>query len=651
VRLPWPGDYPAPFALTTAGSPHNFCIFTRYRVVGWNVFRRGVKSCYILSRRLRLAVLVCALATASVRASEDACRFVGNPLTECAGEVWPQDELTDVAPASVDYSGVKKCKMWWWAEYARAYHYEPLTQWSDNIQDALTQKLDMPSIVATIGYAPLPPRPKINENTPPTSTCSLPKPEQERALIEKLRNLNLRNFSQDMLDTLVAHCFAFEVGTAVWRRIASQVVGSYILTLGDINIIILAKPRFSMLASAASPSTPGDAISYTAVGACPIDKDPRLCVEEYFINPEATTHYGFPETWVHHMSALPFRTDLQGLFLDGATAPRTIEMVLTANGTIGFLELRENAEPKSLPITLYHGQLALQTTESFCDPKATTRNHLMLRPLALGDRIQKYYRKIAVYQPADFPPADLAKPGMVERGCGEPIPVSEWAAKTANALKHVGRLGFPLEAMYRAAANERFKHKIKEGGWRNSRAQSIYGEWRKSFIDTPILRGESFEKQAVNFVLSNQHRVHDKDVGYRTIEIGGKPATEVWYYYKTVPAWTDDEGEPRASIVVTRLKHHDEVFAKSVIAPLAELENSCAAESIRKQGFLNAMYALFNTAPLQAGNGEVGRVFMAATYENIFGKPLMLMKKFANVELDASTLTADDFAKKYRPLL
>lgn len=607
-------------------------------------------------------------AQAEIDSSPVVCPQKDHIQQVCAAETYTPEQMfggtKEFDPFTFDYRAAGKCKLWWWAEYARHFHYAPLSEWAEDVQDSLIERVDQKALYNALGLAPRPPYVGLNENGPPQEKCSLPTPGEESHLVDRLRHLNLRSLSQKSLDELLSHCMAFRVATAAWMSIGTRVVDSYVIPIGDINILIWARTHVGAVnlamgsmegvSDAAASSASGD-IRYTAVGACPIDQDPRVCVEKYLSDlPPGSNQgvYGFKKGYDHTLNALPYRTDLDGFYMNRADEPKEIRFQVDDMGYMRFTRILDSDTRETLKITLYDGQLALVSSEIYCDPVNPRRKRLALVPLAFGDRLGDLQDDLGVYTPSDFPESQSHPTGMLQKGCGKPISYSEWAAQTANGLKHIAFHGLPsVDTLYRTAAAERFRRIVKDEGLRELNDSAVYGAWRKSYTDTAITN-EAEEKIGVHFVIDPDGNGHTegKEDASRVVYIDRVPATQVWYHYHSIPIWANAKDNIRAHIVVSHLKEFDALYEISM-AKFNKVATRCAPEPEQKKLFMEGTYYLLNAAPLQAGSGAVAKAFLAALYANLFGKKLDAISSMDQIDFDAWTMPQTDFNDKYLSMI
>lgn len=593
------------------------------------------------------------------------CPFVANIQNECGKESYTADGLFGpeggVEAWSKDYSRVDRCKLWWWADHVQTWQYAPLTEWSTYMKDALMENMDRGIIFDTIGLAPVPPYPKLNDKDRPTTSCQVPTGQDWVYLSEKLRRLNLANVTPETLYAFVKGCLAFEVEASVWKRISTTVIASYVLPIGDMNFIILAQTRVTSSTNpykdrpeALREAKQEVGVDFTTVGACPVSKDPRNCVEELIREQGHRSTFGFSKGYVHQFGALPFRPDVDSLYSGGGIdGPLDMEMQVQEDGNTYFFLLHKNSTRSRVTLALGEdGGLAFNTDERVCDPDNAEGRKLQLRPIAFADRVKKLYKELAAYGSWDFPETKRNATSGIEKGCKSGKSYSEWAAETANAAKHYAYHGMPWDTLFRSTAHQRYKWSLKARGIPQIRDNLVYGLWRKDAQETPLIYGSTFENQAAAFARKSSGNAQEpapNSITYRTIMIDEIPATEVWYYAKPISFWPGQDIQGR--VIINHLKNYNEIYSRSVIAKLTQLSTTCGDLKSHKRGFLAAMYALFNASPLQKGNEIVSKAFMAGAYHHIFGYKIRAMKKLIEIDFDAQTMGLDQFIEKYLPLI
>jgi hypothetical protein len=606
-------------------------------------------------------------ATPDVDAPVTICPNKDHIQAICALETYTPEQVftpnKDFDPFTTSYSAAGRCKLWWWAEYARNFHYAPLSEWAEDVQDSLIEKVSQAQLYDSLGPAPRPPRVKLNENGPPQAACMPPAPNEEARLIDHLRRFNLRSIPQRTLDDLVSHCLAFQVATAAWMAIGTRVVDSYVIPIGDINLLIWARTHVGAmnlaLGSINETSDAGlsvsDEIRYAAVGVCPVDQDPRVCVENYLSElPPGANYgvYGFKQGYDHWLDALPYRTDLDGFYMNRESSPKRIHLVIDKMGYLQFSRTLDSKNREPLQITLYDGQFALVSSEPYCDPLNPERQRLALVPLAMGDGLTDLQENLGAYTASDFPESSHRPVGMMQKGCGKPVSYSDWAAQTANALNHIAHHGVSIDVLYKTAAAERYRRRLKNEGLREVSNDLVYGKWRSTFTDT-VLINEPDEKRGVRFVLDSDGNGHTegREDASRVLYVDQVPATQVWYHYRSVPIWPNAKDNIRAHILVSHLKSFDSLYTTSAMARFNKVASQCASEADQKRVFMEATYALLNAAPLEAGNGPVAKVFIAALYENLFGKKIDAMSSMDKIDLDAWMMPQAEFIDKYLSMI
>lgn len=564
-----------------------------------------------------------------------------------------------VNPWHENYTRVDRCKLWWWADQAQTYRYAPLTEWASYVKDALLEDVERSVIFETVGLAPLPPPAKLNESKRPSSNCKVPTGQQWLFLSEKLRRLNLLQLTPELLNELVQHCLAFPVEASVWKTISTAVISSYVIPLGDLNFVVLAQTHFTLNGPpkmnrpenfvAASKEF---GVSFTTVGACPVKKDPRNCVEEFIRETKGPAQFAYPNGFTHAMSALPGRADIDSLYSGGGiTGALDIELEITPDGNVHFFHERKDGHKKRVNLAIDEdGLLALETDDRLCDPESDQGKPLTLRLIAYGERANGLFKELAAYGPHDFPESKRLAASGVEKGCKSGRSYSEWVAETANAAKHYAYHGMPWDTLYRSTAYQRYKWSLKSKGIPQIRDNLVFGMWRKDAQESPLKYGSKFETQATDFAqIGGDGKRSPASITYRTIVIDDLPATEVWYYSKPLSYWPGQQAQ--GHVVINHLKNFNEIYSRSVIAKLTQLSTTCGTLKDHKRGFLAAMYALFNAAPLQKGSEAVGKAFMAGAYHYLFGYKIRAMKELVDIDVDAQTMSLDNFIKYYLPLI
>jgi len=554
-------------------------------------------------------------------------------------------------PWSATYEREDRCRLWWWAHQVDQWRYAPLTEWASLLKDGLMENVEGKKLFKILEYAPVPPRKSLNAHERPMATCEPLSGREQKALSAKLQKLNLKNLSGPLIKELVNHCLAFEVETAIWKRISTRIVSSYIIPVGDIYFMVVAYPALLLPQTQRKLASVGNApeagMAYSTVGQCPISKNPRYCVEEYLGDGADNINFGFPRGFTHDLKGLATQANLD-TFFEGGALSRPLDLTLSLNerGELSFSYTRPDGREVAAVLGLQDGQLALFTHQYLCDVGPETRTPLVLRPLAYPKPMANLFETISTYTPSDFPQAKTRLAGGVEKGCHTEKSYSQWAADTANAAKHYAHHGMPIDSLYRAIAHQRFRGRIEAEDTPIIETNLTFGKWRHRKVEVPILLGAYGEEQGIAMIKRRPEPGGDNRL-YQRINVDGITAHEIWYYENPTAVWAEKRKNAQAHIIVKRFNNPGEIYEQSVIARLVKLETTCQTPDYQKTEILRAMYALLQAAPLEKGNELVAKVFLAAVYESIIGKKLEAMSEFRNLEIDALTMTFDEFSERY----
>ncbi len=554
-----------------------------------------------------------------------------------------------------------RCKMWWWASEVHHWNYPPLTEWAEDAQDALMSSGDPKDASALLGPAPEAPHSKLVSSPEPSSSCEFAMGPQSQDLVDILRTLDFGQLHSRDIRELVDHCIAFEVAATTWKRMEGNVIEAFLLPVGDINIVIFGQTTFKpieTIEAGVAGTVPDGKISYRAIGTCSVGENPKFCVED-FMHADSISPLTSDREFHHEFKVGPYRTDLDGLLDNRWPQTRKVDLRFDENGKLAFYPEWDSDDSSSsfrshpLRVSLYQGHLALVTNEKQCtEYGATATTEVYLRPLAFGDVLDKLYSKELMYEPKDFPAPNTSKQpdSAVERGCNNSKSYSLWASEEANAALHMAHHNLPFDNLYHAIAADRRLWKVNGDRPGRSRTDAVTGNWRTKPEETALPISDDFETQARNYVQGSRTEASDSDMLYRLTTIDGVEANEVWYYKKPQAPSGAIMGT-KSHVIIRHLAEFNDIYASSVIGRLVEVYTRCANTSLQKKEFLAAMYSLFNAVPLEGGESVVGKVFMAVTYERIFGHKLNSMHHLSDIDMDALTMTRDDFQNRYLPLL
>lgn len=553
-----------------------------------------------------------------------------------------------------------RCRLWWWASEVHKWNYPPLTEWAENLQDVLMERKDLKETGVILGVSPEAPLPRLDSGVEPVSSCQYASESHGNELAQDLKTLDFRKINPRVLHDMVEHCLAFEVASSLGKRMMGSVIESYVMPIGDINFVILGELKFQpvpTIEAGVAGALPKDSISYRTVGTCEVSQNPKECVEGMIRTGGAEIFPG-EDSFRHKVKVAPDRTDVDGLLANRWPGTREVEIGIDPEGHLSFFpiwtkgEAPENWKPGTFQIAVNDGHFALVTEEKQCSKYYLLRpEKLYLRLLAYGETLDKLYTMAQSFEPTDFPAPNNGPPIVVpiEKGCPTQTPYSAWAAETANLALHMVNHMMPFDNLYRATAAERRKWRISGDRLGRMNSNVTSGEWRIAPEESAILPSDPHELQAIQYVLGS--RKLDSDILSRQNDIDGTEATEIWYYNKPQPVALGEKDVAKSHIVIHHLKDFNEIYASSVIARLVKVSSRCAAISLQKKEFLTSMYALFNAVPLQAADGTVGKIFMAATYQQIFGQKIPKPQELVDIDIDALTMNRDDFTKHYLPLM
>jgi hypothetical protein len=542
-----------------------------------------------------------------------------------------------------------RCKLWLWVHHIEKWKYPPLAEYASYLKEGLVEGIGRDLLFDDLGLAPVPPSSLLGNDGKPQMSCHSVDRSEALRLTERLQKLNLKVIPQDLLDDLVEHCLAFHISTAPWKQIHSGIVDLFVLPIADTNFLIVAAPSFLQDGGPDPLSAASTRLIFTTIGTCPVRSNPRDCAEEFLDETGTDVRYGFSAGLERKIKAAPFRADVDTLFSGGRiTEPVDVQMKVTPAGEVRFYyQAREETKPKLVRLTVEHSVLSLETDEYVCDPETETGKVLYLRPLAFGKELADLFKRFEVYTPRDFPESPRLYQQGPESGCSNGGSYSEWAARTANAALHYAHHGELPDSLYRSIARQRQKWSLNGKGIPKTSDMLKFGVWRTTQTETPLLANDlKYEVQAMVFARHSGKQTGDEDLSTRTNMVGSIPATEVWYFHKPILAWSTARGNIKTRVILRHLDQKNELYSKAMHL-LEPLTTTCIGADERRDRFLSAAYALFNGVPLQRGEEIVGKAFIAALYENVYGIKLKRMKDWVDVDFDAMTLPYEDFALRY----
>lgn len=539
------------------------------------------------------------------------------------------------------------CQFYWWLKSVENSAYPPLRQWvqlaiDGTLEANSTKAVLVKSVYDALGPPPVPPRSKLDQLGLPKYACSEIDDAAARRLSEKLRTMNLRRISPALINELTDYCVTFEVAIPAWVRMSASIISAFVLPIGDTNIVFIGRPDFS----APVPLEYGissDKLSFSAAGTCSVTEDPKACIERMLLLKAAPT-FGFQKGYKKTVKALPFGTDLDAFHASRSDTP--IEFQFEIDGTYGGMSFYKGDDARGLKkidlLVTEDSGIVLLPRSSTCTSSGLIETVYPL--LAFPSGVQNLRSLLVKNTPVDFPRSNRLRKTVSEKGCNNRMKYSDWAAATANAAYHKRAHGMGPHALYGWIA-EQLRWYGESVGYLKTSHDQTQGAWRHQRAETVIPRYDPLERQAINFARTEREGY----MQFRSIAIEGTPATEVWFYAKPIAVGTKETKEEEfAKIVIVHLEN--DVYTKPVIGRLEGLLEGCASPTHQKDEFIAAVFALFNSAPLQQGEEVVGKVFMSVMYQSIFGRKLASGSALVDISLDAMTMTFEDFKKKYSPV-